>query len=134
MARNTTWKANETNIARMFGYIGRNSLSGNNSKSGSCSDNHPKRAKGLPKGNIYIECKRRKNNGTTNLYLAELPKARKEKKILVLALMTKSKMLIVLDPRDLPDVAREYREGCTIRWKSPGGTKSKVGSVWRLSP
>jgi hypothetical protein len=110
-----TWKLNETRIARFFGYIGRNSLSGGNSKSGTTADNHPKRHRALPKGTLYIEVKRRKG-GTflSNLYLKEKVKAKKEKKILLLALVTKRHDFILMRKEDLLAIATERKQALTV--------------------
>lgn len=72
-----SWKAQERRIAKAFGTL-RNSLSGKMSKAGTSSDTLHER--------FYIECKRRKMIAMLEWFAEIVPKAKKEKKIPILAL------------------------------------------------
>lgn len=75
------WKRQERRVAKAFGTV-RNSLSGKMSKAGTSSDSLSSR--------FYIEAKYRKSIAVIEWFMEILPKARKEKKIPILALKTPS--------------------------------------------
>jgi len=98
-----TWKAAERKVARDFG-CERNPLSGGNSKVTRSDSRHKK---------LFIETKYRKNGHTAvTLYDSEKPKAKKEDKTLVIALVNGNRhgYWILIRPEDLPVVAEEYRK------------------------
>lgn len=72
-----SWKAQERRIAKAFGTL-RTSLSGKMSKAGTGSDTLHER--------FYIECKRRKTIAMLEWFAEIVSKAKKEKKIPILAL------------------------------------------------
>lgn len=90
------WKALERRVAAFFHAIGRTPLSGSNSRHNTESDTlHPA---------IYVECKQRARSGAVALFRDTEAKARKEKKIPVVALQQTGDTrgwLIVCRPKDI---------------------------------
>jgi len=100
MARVPMWKRLEGRLARFF-HTRRRPLSGSNQGGGSDDIIHPR---------IYGSCKYAKRHTVFTLFKEEAAKARKEKKVPVLALGQKDSkgMLLVIDSRDFQTVALEY--------------------------
>lgn len=115
-----TWKNDETWFARFLGYIGRNALSGGNSKAGTTGDNHIELHPSMPEGlnKVYIEAKRKKGGSfLANLYVKEVKKAEKEGKILVLAFAAHGKKFIFMEAKDLLKVAKQRKAAKKIDWE-----------------
>jgi hypothetical protein len=94
------WKAFERRVAAFFHAIGRTPLSGSNSRHNTESDTlHP---------DLYVECKQRAKSGAVALFRETEAKARKEKKVPVVALQQTGDTLgwlIVCRPKDIHALA-----------------------------